>query len=485
MIQSFHLPALPHLSTTTWSYGRGDSAVHLRIPQLTPELLRSQTDALIEAQGRYLERRPVAEIVATIDRVAARLADRSDALRRVADAALPAVTGYSPAMVSRILDTMTDDWRAERLHALLREEFGDPAVLDRFRPRTAAGGRTRAFGPRLATHVFSGNVPGVAVTSLIRSLLVKAGTLGKTAAGEPLLPALFAQGIAEIDPELGACVAVTYWPGGNEALEQVALGAAEAVIVYGGDEVVASMRSRTPTHARFLGYGHKLSFGVIGREALTAAEREAVAHRAALEVATFDQQGCVSPHVFYVEEGGETAPREWAAALAAGMAEAERLLPRGALSPRESSAIRQIRGEAEFSELAGNGVQLHASSEGTVWTVIYDPDPAFVASCLNRVVRVKPVPRLEQVPGLVAALGPFLQTVGVAADPERRLWLAESLGRLGVSRVAPLGRMAWPPPAWHHDGHPPLRDLVRWCDVEEEPGTPDPAGPARGGGPQG
>ena len=54
-------------------------------------------------------------------------------------------------------------------------------VLDEFRPSGRGGGRQAAFGPRLAAHVFSGNVPGVAVTSLVRSLLVKAATLGKTA----------------------------------------------------------------------------------------------------------------------------------------------------------------------------------------------------------------------------------------------------------------------------------------------------------------
>jgi hypothetical protein len=27
--------------------------------------------------------------------------------------------------------------------------------------------------------------------------------------------------------------------------------------------------------------------------------------------------------------------------------------------------------------------------------------------------------------------------------------------------------MAWPPPWWHHDGHPPLGELLRWCDLEE------------------
>jgi hypothetical protein len=82
-------------------------------------------------------------------------------------------------------------------------------------------------------------------------------------------------------------------------------------------------------------------------------------------------------------------------------------------------------------------------------------------------VRVKPVRDAAEVAGLVSEYAHLLQTVGVSAPPERAEALAAAFGRLGASRVAPLGRMAWPPPWWHHDGHPPLRNLVRWCDLEE------------------
>jgi hypothetical protein len=320
----------------------------------------------------------------------------------------------------------------------------------------------------VATHVFSGNVPGVAVTSLVRSLLVKSAALGKTAVGEPLLAALFARGVAEEDPELGECLAVTYWHGGDAALEAAALGMADAVVVYGGAEAVAAVRAATPAGTRVLAYGPKLSFGVVGRDALADEEKAAeVAALAALETATFDQQGCVSPHLFYVEEGGATDPRAWARLLAGAMADAERELPRGAVARSEASAIRQLRGEAEFAQLAGGGVELHASARGTTWTVVYEADPAFAPSCLNRVVRVKPVPSLDAVPALAAGTASLLQTVGVAASPERTERLAAALGRAGASRVAPLGKMAWPPGTWHHDGHPPLGEMLRWCDLEE------------------
>lgn len=69
---------------------------------------------------------------------------------------------------------------------------------------------------------------------------------------------------------------------------------------------------------------------------------------------------------------------------------------------------------------------------------------------------------------LVHRVAPLLQSVGVAADPERGQRLADALGAGGASRVVPIGKMAWPPPEWHHDGRPPLADLVRWCDWEVE-----------------
>jgi len=235
------------------------------------------------------------------------------------------------------------------------------------------------------------------------------------------------------------------------------------VIVYGGRDAVASLRARAPAEARFLAYGPRLSFGVAARGRLSAEHAEATARAAALDASTFDQQGCVSPHVFYAEEGGDTSPREWAALLAREMAAVERDLPRGTLSPSEASAIRQLRGHAEFAP----GVDLHASPEGTAWTVVFDPAPAFEASCLNRVVRVKPVSTLEEIPPLVAPYADVLQTVGVAGEAEETAELAAALARLGASRIAPLGKMAWPPPWWHHDGRPPLRALVRWCDWED------------------
>src|SRR5690606_10905872 len=406
-------------------------------------LLAEQIDALLTAREEHLAERPVAEIVAAIDAVAERFLDPADDLRRAAESALPPVTGVALPMARRILDGMAADWRRPRLRELLRAEFGDPTVLDGFRPRAHSPGPTMAMGPRLATHLFGAHVPGVEVTSLIRSLLVKAATLARTAAGEPVLAPLFARGLAEVDAGLGACVAVSYWPGGDGVLERLALEAAEAVVVYGPRDAVEAVRARAPRTARFRGHSPGLSLAVVAREALTARDSAELAGRAALDVALFDQQRYHSPHVFYLEEGGEVSPADWAARLAEGLRGLERTLPRGAVAPGEAAAIRQIRVEAEAARLAGEGIVLHASGSGTAWTVIYDPDPAFVVSCRNRVVRVKPVEELDAVLPRLGPIAAELRSVGVAGPAERVEPLAGALARLGATRLCPIGEMAW------------------------------------------
>jgi hypothetical protein len=272
---------------------------------------------------------------------------------------------------------------------------------------------------------------------MIRSLLVKAATLGKTAVGDPVLPALFAAAVAEEDEPLGRCLAVTYWAGGEAALERVALEHADHVVAYGSREALESLRRRIRPEVPFSGYGHRISFAVVAREALEPGDAERHAMDAALAVATFDQQGCVSPHLIYVERGGRVAPREWARLVASAMASLEATLPRGSLSIAETSAIRQLRGEIEFARIAGGDHELLTSDPGTGWTVVYDPEPGFTPSCLNRVIRIGPVDSLEDVPRLVAPAADYLRSPDPASAWRRRLSPSPASARAGSAPSPP------------------------------------------------
>lgn len=253
------------------------------------------------------------------------------------------------------------------------------------------------------------------------------------------------------------------------------------MVAYGGEEALHSIRGRLPVTTRLLSYHHRVSFGVVAREATAGAGALASARAAAGATAVFDRRGCVSPHLFYVEEGGEVSAREWAALLADGLRAVEEELPVAAPSPAEASEIHQLRGAVEMAAAAGREVDLHRD-EGVGWTVIYEGDPAFEASCPGRTVRVKPVADVMDIAQYVEPYRSVLQTVGYAGgvgaaaegaasdggtEVLGRLGpLAEALSRAGAFRFTSFDRLPWPPPWWHHDGTGPLRALVNWAEVE-------------------
>ena len=252
------------------------------------------------------------------------------------------------------------------------------------------------------------------------------------------------------------------WPRGSTALEEIAFSQAEVVVASGSDQSLAAIRPRV--RGKFIGYGHKMSFSVITKETLHNAQE--LAHQAAYDVVLYDQQGCLSPQLIYVEEDGPVSPKAWAALLANAFAEWERTLPRGNILPETSLAIRRARDEAEWQALAGKDVALFASPNGTAWTVIYDADPTFVPSPLARTIRVKPIVSLTQLHELLISWRPYLEAAGLAAHATRNTQIAEVLGHAGVSRICPVGTMQTPPLSWRHGGRPRIADLVRWVEIE-------------------
>ncbi len=432
----------------------------VRMPPPSPSDLNAVIDTLLENRARHLTHRPVREILGSMDQAIQRWLDPYSPERQGAEARLPETTGLSAAMIRHVLPRIFQEYRAGKMEALCVDELGCLEVLDGFGP--SVSGQKRASGPPLITHVLAGNLPGAGLDSVIFSLLVKSTALVKTSSTEPVLPALFARSIQDIDPDLGSCLSVVSWSGGNAELEAPVYGRADIVVASGSDASLSAIRKRT--RSTFIGYGHKVSFSLVTRESL--ADAEATAHKAAYDVALYDQQGCLSPQLIYVEEGETVTPKEFAVFLATGLAHWQTELPRGPVSPEGSTTIRRVRDEAEWQALAGKDVALHASSQGTDWTVVYDADPTFVQSPLYRTIRVKPLRNIAQLSGILDSWRPYLEAVGVAAGSERMATLADTLGELGVSRICPIGTMQCPPLSWRHGGRPRVGDLVQWVGVE-------------------
>jgi hypothetical protein len=300
-------------------------------------------------------------------------------------------------------------------------------------------------------------------------LLVKGPTLLKAGRDDTLLPMLYARSLADVDAELAESLAVTYWPGESSDHLSAALERADVVVAYGSDESVAAVRARTPVTARFVAYHHRVSIGLVGRDALTGASLAALARDIAWAVSAYDQRGCVSPRVVYAEEGGECSPAELADQLARAMADTDARWPTGPLDAGEASRLQQARGTAELMAAADGGRLLHGGS--SAWTVWWAPKDVAQLPVAGRFVVVRPIADASTLAAQLGPLGPHLQTVGVAGLAGRLPAVSKALGEAGASRIAPFRAVPFPPPWWRHDGRGPLLDLVRWVDI----GRPEPA----------
>jgi len=440
-----------------------------RLEVAVPCLTEAQAIALLArvraASRAYLKSLTLAQIVSTLDKAIARLLDPADPWRQKADTLLPLVTGYDAEMVRLGLTGYLKTFRGPQLQRFLVEDFGNPLLLDGFAPR-AKGGFSKAFGADVAVHVWAGNVPGLCLWSLISGLLVKSGTVGKVASAEPLMAGWMAQLLVEVDPQLADCLAVVWWKGGDTAQEKVFFGHADLVLAYGGNTALAQVRQQVPVSTRFLPYGHKLSFGLVANTALDVRKATRAAQQAAHDVMRYDQQGCYSPHVFYVARGGKISPDEFSRYLAHELSALEKKYPRRALSLADAADLAGWRQTQEWQGLSGDSGAMDVAGDGA-WTVVYNNTLQPLApGALNRTVRVVAVDQLADVIPLLEGHRAFLQTVGVAAAPRELFELAEQLGRAGVTRICALGQMTSPEAGWHHDGRFSLLDLVQMVDIE-------------------
>jgi len=443
---------------------------------LSPAMLTEACQTLKRNRERYLAGRSTHQLVKVLSDVAEAWLKPHNTFRKLALELGPAETGFSRETLQRGLDDFFRQITRDNLHALLVQEFGDADYVtsDECRvTREPAFSRhsptaTRHFwrGPEFLVHIAAGNIPNPTLMSIVLGLLVRSAQFVKCASGSAFLPRLFAHSLYEADPKLGACLELAQWRGGNANLENILFAEAGCVTATGSDETLAAIRARLPTPARFLGYGHRVSFGFVAKEVLTHSHAPRIAARVTDDVVAWNQLGCLSPHVIYVQPGGELSPEKFAELLADELAGREQTEPRGELPMPHASAIASRRGIYEVRAAHSPETLMWHSKESTAWTVIFEADARFQTSCLNRFIYVKPAKGLTELLQNAEVVRGKVSTVGIAAPEHQAQELAAQLARWGVTRVCPLGQMQNPPLTWRHDGRPALGDLVTWTDWE-------------------
>jgi acyl-CoA reductase-like NAD-dependent aldehyde dehydrogenase len=467
-LDAFYLP--PELAgsveTSVQRFGPPGDSIEIRLPLVTPEDLDRWIRHLAAARAKHLVPRPAAATIRSVDRVAQRFLDPRSRQRREAIEAISGAGSFSAPMVAQALDDAFEPLVRGGLTRWLAAELGSASALDR--PMPGPGGvRRRAHGPEWMLQVYAGNVPTVPVWPLVSALLLKSAVLAKTAAQEPLLAPLVARAIAENDPDLGACMAIVWWKGGQAELDRAALGRAPAVLAFGGDAAMTSIANAVRPGTTLVLHGPKVSVGYIGAGAMRRGSLAALAARAAHDVALYDQQGCLSPHAFYVERGGMVGPLAFAEALGSALQEAGRRLPRRALDAPESASVQMSRAQAALEAATGRVSGVLESSGGTEWTVISEGSPRFEPGPAHRVVRVHAVADVEAFALALRGSERYVEAIALEERGARRERLESRLAELGIPRITSIGSLQRPSPLGAHGGVPRLLPFVRWTTVEK------------------
>ncbi len=307
-------------------------------------------------------------------------------------------------------------------------------------------------------HVAPGNLFAPVVQSLFHGLLVQSPNFIRTSAHDLHFPVLLAQSLIDADLELSDALAVAHWSSANVGLNREFASEVDTLVVYGSETTLEEWRALQPAGKRFVGFGNRVSIGFISQAGLDQPDKTAPA--AALDVALYDQQGCLSPHCFYLEN---PSPRQWTAfgsRLTEELRKLDSELPIGALSREEELIIGNVRDRHLFLASLAPEKNRPWFSKTAAWTVLFENEPVFSPSCLHRTIWLRPVPRFPQLADALKEWRGKLQCIGTDLSNEQIHEHVHVLRDLGFTRICALGSMQAPPMTWPNGGCSLLKQLT-------------------------
>ncbi len=353
-------------------------------------------------------------------------------------AAADEVTVPARALAGMSLDAMLDGWSEAELWRLIDSE----------------GVRDLESSPALALHVVAANTPLLVWSSVARALLIGAASLVRLPQESPEIDfwaRQFQNALANASPKLAELVSMTHWPSDDFGATREAACASDAVLVYGSDATVENIRALTPRDKRFVGYGHRFSIGVVG----TGADYAAAARGTALDMLIFDQQGCLSPQIIFVEGESDDAAR-FAAAL---RQELNRV--RGQFPARSAATVAKLREASMMARFQPGAAVSHDLD--FAWLVATAPSIAAPSFGLPGYIAVAPIGGCASPAGWLKeqSLSERLQGVSyVAGANDDNSALRAAVYDLGASYVCSPGWLQRPPFSWREDNLDVLKSLT-------------------------
>ena len=327
--------------------------------------------------------------------------------------------------------------------------------------------RVRAFGAR-TVHIPAGNGGLVAGITVLRNALTRSDAIVKAPSNDPLTALAIARTLADIAPDhpLAKHLAVAYWKGGDEQVEQHLYKPehVEKIVAWGGFASVKHVTRYIQPGLELIALDPKRSATIIGPEAFESEETLCeVAQRAACDVGAGNQEGCVNARVIYVLSGIDETGVGNANRLGELVYKALVTLP-SYISTTPKVVDRTLLENIEGSRLSDDWYRVFGGEHAEGAIIVSQIDEAVPYSNLlsGRVANIVPVDSIAKV---TAAVNAYTQTIGIYPESLKEQ-LRDSLPLFGAQRLTSLGYAASVNFAIPQDAMEPVRRMCKWI-VEE------------------
>jgi phenylacetate-CoA ligase len=369
-------------------------------------------------------------------------------------------SGFSEEETRKTLSLLPGLLKRESLEKRLKAEFVRPEILDQFTKLPHGQHKVKAVPQGILLHVTAGNVFLSSIDSIIMGFLTKNLSIVKVSSQNKFFPLYFAKKLKAFDQShiLSDKFSILHWKGGDEKVESFIKSKVNAIIAWGGEEMISSYKTNLPLGVKFLDFGPKISFQLITKKGLEDKDLEMVAEKIVADIIPWNQSACASPQNLYFEDGinGDLLLKEINSAFL-------KAPPRGPISEDEATEILKEKYRGYYSELMEEG-RIYSGEEHLLH---FESSRLLKPSPLNRSMILK---RFQDVNELFQLLEPFsyyLQSCSYLLSPEEKSTYLEALSLVGVKRFAPVGTITWGMEGAPHDGRFVLRELVQFIGDEQ------------------
>jgi len=353
--------------------------------------------------------------------------------------------------------------RKSNLEQIIKVSIFDKKYLDIYLKNNGKA-YLRAQSRGVVCHWVAGNIPTLALFSLIQSIICKNVNIARV----PLLSITPVLNILKVLQRIrvnhnnmaysGASmlksISLIHFPSDDIRLnEQFSLNA-DCRVIWGGSEAIKSILALPQKeHCESIVFGPKYSFSVIDED---SANRES-ANSLVKDTILFGQNACSSPHIIFIETKSENKEasmitvKKFAQKLAMAFNEYDRKF--SVEITEINSRVINVRG-AYLLDINKDII----CSEDLKWTILCDNEVKLEEPVKSNTLYIKPVDCVYKIIPLITHK---IQTIGIAlSNSEKKMKFCEMSTAKGVSRCVKIGTMHNYENPW--DGILFMNRLVRW-----------------------